>query len=343
MAQEVTLATRKAKSRGRADRAASPRSAGEELDAWEARTTEREVAALSGVHEAVAGVRSAGGPGGSGRAGRQLRARIIRVAVAETQKCSAAWTRASLLWERAPGHAGHGGRGGPGGAGRGAGGRGAGVGRGPGPGPGPGRGRRVRLSGCGPVMAGRSSPRRGPSGTPRRRGWTWRSTWWPRRAARYRSWSPRHQTDVALAGPDLGADQAEVAAGLLTARTAVSVLVAPAGAGKTHTVAAFARAWTGLHRRPGGRCDPVHERGPGDGHARAWPRRTTSPRPSAAARTAPGQPIRLGPGDVLVHGRGVPGRRPGPGRDPGRGPRRRGPAWSWSATPPSSGRWRRAA
>ena len=47
---------------------------------------------------------------------------------------------------------------------------------------------------------------------------------------------------MALAGADLGPDQAEVAAGLLTARTAVSVLVAPAGAGKTHTVAAFAQA-----------------------------------------------------------------------------------------------------
>ena len=55
-----------------------------------------------------------------------------------------------------------------------------------------------------------------------------------------------HAADVALAGADLGADQAEVAAGLLTARTAMSVLVAPAGAGKTHTVAAFARAWTAV-------------------------------------------------------------------------------------------------
>jgi hypothetical protein len=51
---------------------------------------------------------------------------------------------------------------------------------------------------------------------------------------------------AALAGAGLGADQAEVAAGLLAARTAISVLVAPAGAGKTHVMAAVARAWTGI-------------------------------------------------------------------------------------------------
>ena len=55
-----------------------------------------------------------------------------------------------------------------------------------------------------------------------------------------------HAADVALAGAGLGGDQAEVAAGLLTARTAMSVLVAPAGAGKTHVMAAYARAWTAI-------------------------------------------------------------------------------------------------
>ena len=52
------------------------------------------------------------------------------------------------------------------------------------------------------------------------------------------------QAAATLAGTNLDEAQREVAAGLLTARTATSVLVAPAGAGKTHTVAAFARAWT---------------------------------------------------------------------------------------------------
>jgi hypothetical protein len=52
------------------------------------------------------------------------------------------------------------------------------------------------------------------------------------------------QAEVALGLSDLDGAQAEVAAGLLAARTAVSVLVAPAGSGKTHTMAAVARAWT---------------------------------------------------------------------------------------------------
>ena len=55
-----------------------------------------------------------------------------------------------------------------------------------------------------------------------------------------------HAAAVALAGAGLGADQADVAAGLLAARTAASVLVAPAGAGKTHVMAAYARAWTAV-------------------------------------------------------------------------------------------------
>ena len=149
MAQEVTLATRKAKKQAHGADAeqGGPRSAGEELDAWEARTTEREVSALSRVHEAVAAFARPEGLEAPAELDASSRARIIRVAVAGAQKCSAALTRASLLWElhRAmPAMAA--GRG-PGRAGRGAGGRGAGVGGGPGPGPGPGRGRRV-LSGC---------------------------------------------------------------------------------------------------------------------------------------------------------------------------------------------------
>ena len=130
MAQEVTLATRKAKKQahGAGAEQGGPRSAGEELDGWEARTTEREVEALSGVHEAVAGFARPEGLAAPAELDASSRARIIRVAVAEAQKCAAAWTRASLLWElhRAmPAMAA--GRG-PGGAGRGAGGRGAGLG-----------------------------------------------------------------------------------------------------------------------------------------------------------------------------------------------------------------------
>ena len=109
-----------------------------------------------------------------------------------------------------------------------------------------------------------------------------------------------HQADVALAGVDLGPDQAEVAAGLLTARTAVSVLVAPAGAGKTHTVAAFAQAHTGC---TGGRVVGVTlstnaarvmaTEGLAEAYniAQALGRREDG---------STGQPIRRGPKDVLV-------------------------------------------
>ena len=241
MAQAATLETRKAKSRGRSDRSGQPaRTAGDELDEWEARTTEQELGTLSGVHEAVRSFARPEGLNAPAELDASSRARIIRVAVASAQRHAAAFTRAAVLWEvhlampaMAPGWTRP--------PGRGAGGRGAGL----------------------------------------LRSWRWdrRRTWWtcPRwarasdgrsvftdpGAERYTTAAhldleeylvprpPRggparhpHAADVALAGADLGADQAEVAAGLLTARTAVSVLVAPAGAGKTHVMAAYARAWT---------------------------------------------------------------------------------------------------
>ena len=179
----------------------------------------------------------------------------------------------------------------------------------------------------------------GPSGTPPRASWTWRSTYWPRPAARWPSWPHRHAADVALAGADLGADQAEVAAGLLTARTAVSVLVAPAGAGKTHVMAAYARAWTAI---TGGRvvgvtlstnaANVMADRGPGRGVQRGPGARPPGGRvhgPSARARPPgrrwsltrrPRSPLRTWPRSWWPS-RG--GRRPPrPGR--GHGPARRG-------------------
>ena len=192
MAQEVTLATRKAKKQphGASRGGSGPRSAGEELDTWEARTTEQEVEALSRVHEAVAAFARPDGLDAPAELEAGTRACIIRIAVAEAQKCAAAWTRASLLWEvhRAmPAMA-------------------AGVDQAAlaeeladqalasgevlaiGPAPDVAD---VSVLGSGSVMASRSSPRRALSGTPRRRGWTWRSTWWPRRVAKCRSSSPR--------------------------------------------------------------------------------------------------------------------------------------------------------
>ena len=101
MAQAATLETRKAKARGRTDRRGqgAPRSAGEELDAWEARTTEREIDALSEVHEAVATFARPEGLEAPAELDASSRARIIRVAVAQAQRCSAAFTRAAVLWE----------------------------------------------------------------------------------------------------------------------------------------------------------------------------------------------------------------------------------------------------
>src|SRR4029077_3373106 len=47
-----------------------------------------------------------------------------------------------------------------------------------------------------------------------------------------------------LAGTDLDPSQLEACAGMLTAARLISALVAPAGTGKTHVIAAFARIWT---------------------------------------------------------------------------------------------------
>src|SRR5207253_8624533 len=48
---------------------------------------------------------------------------------------------------------------------------------------------------------------------------------------------------AALAGTDLDPSQREACLGLLTSMRLINCLVAPAGTGKTHVVAAFARSW----------------------------------------------------------------------------------------------------
>jgi hypothetical protein len=53
----------------------------------------------------------------------------------------------------------------------------------------------------------------------------------------------------ALAGSGLTGEQEDAAVRLLTSQTMMSILTAAAGAGKTHTVAAFAGAWTSLTGR----------------------------------------------------------------------------------------------
>ena len=100
MAQSATLASRKAKQHGRSDRSGVPqRSAGEELDAWEAATTEREVEALSAVHVAVRAFARPEGLDAPEVLSAQQRGPVIRRAVDAAQRSAAAFTRAALLWE----------------------------------------------------------------------------------------------------------------------------------------------------------------------------------------------------------------------------------------------------
>jgi hypothetical protein len=54
------------------------------------------------------------------------------------------------------------------------------------------------------------------------------------------------QARAAAGCTDLTAEQRDAVVMMLTATTAATVLIAPAGAGKTHTMAAFARLWTSL-------------------------------------------------------------------------------------------------
>ena len=244
MAQDATLASRKAKQHGRSDRSGVPqRSAGAELDAWETRTTEREVDALSAVHVAV---RAFAAPEGLERPevlSAQQRGSVIRRAVDAAQRSAAAFTRAALLWEvhRAM------------------------------PAMAPGVDQAALAEelaaeavSSGAVLALGPAPDVVDVSALGLRASDGRSVYTPPGAERYTT--PAHldleeylvaeaarevpqlvtaaQAELALALSDLDPAQAEVAAGLLAGRTAVSVLVAPAGSGKTHTMAAFARAWT---------------------------------------------------------------------------------------------------
>jgi conjugative relaxase-like TrwC/TraI family protein len=54
------------------------------------------------------------------------------------------------------------------------------------------------------------------------------------------------EAEAALAGEDLDYQQRQVVIGMLTSRVMTECLVAPAGTGKTHVMAAYARAWARL-------------------------------------------------------------------------------------------------
>ena len=190
MAQAATLETRKAKSRGRSDRSGQPdRTAGDELDEWEARTTERELGTLSGVHEAV---RSFARPEGldapaelDASSGRALSGERSPRPSATPRRLPARPCCGRSTWPCRPWRQGWTRR----------------------PWPRSWRTRRWPLLRSwrwdrrrtwwtcprwarGPVTAGPCSRTQGPSGTPPRASWTWRSGYWPRRAARSPS-SPR--------------------------------------------------------------------------------------------------------------------------------------------------------
>ena len=119
----------------------------------------------------------------------------------------------------------------------------------------------------------------------------------------------------------------------------INCLVAPAGTGKTHVMAAFARVWAAADRRPGHRPDAQRERGPGHGRGEGHDARryniaqflgkikdSTDPRAHAGL-----------PGRRPGGRRGQPGLHRGPGPDRRRGPPVRRPGRSASATPSSSG------
>ena len=94
---------------------------------------------------------------------------------------------------------------------------------------------------------------------------------------------------AALAGTDLDHSQREACMGLLTSSRLINCLVAPAGTGKTHVMAAFARIWAAETRRAGYRPDGQHQRRPGHGRGGRGGRGAdvtgTSPSSSARSRT----------------------------------------------------------
>ena len=71
------------------------------------------------------------------------------------------------------------------------------------------------------------------------------------------------QARAAVERTGLNAGQRDAVVTMLTATTAMTALVAAAGAGKSHTMAGFARLWTIVHRPAGDRAGHGHERGPG--------------------------------------------------------------------------------
>jgi hypothetical protein len=243
MDQQAAAMTRRPKSQARKVHGKGGGDAGEAewLAAWEAQTAAREMTALSQVHRDVA----AFGSRPLAVIDEDIKAMAARVAVAEVQRHHAVWSLSELRFE---------------------------VGRALPPGASPELVREVADlavtpgSGSGVLLV--TAPEvTDVSALGTRRDGT--SIYRPPNEARY---TTTGQVDLeerilgqakkpvpqrvsqgmarrALEGSGLTEEQQDAAVCLLTSQTMVSVLTAAAGAGKTHTVAAFAAAWTRLTGR----------------------------------------------------------------------------------------------
>ena len=215
------------------------------LAAWEAQTARREVHALSAVHEQVAAFAA----GHAGRAPAVLddaaKRTAARIAVAEVQKLHAVWSMAQLRFEvhralpvlegehRRPGGGRRGGQ-----AGRLRPGRHRGR-----PGHRPGSRRRDQ-----PRRPGLRRRQHLPAAEQERYCTLAHLDIEEQILAAAKRTVPqlvsREQARAAVERTGLNAEQRDAVVMMLTATAATTVLVAPAGAGKSHTMAEFARLWT---------------------------------------------------------------------------------------------------
>ena len=244
MGQQAAAMTRRPKSAARRVHGTSGGDAdeAERLAAWEAQTAEREMTALSRVHQDVA----AFVPLWRGRPiDDDIKAMAARAAVAEVQRHHAVWSLSELRFE---------------------------VGRALPPGASAELVREVAElavtpgSGTGVLLVTAPEVTDVAALGTRRDG---TSIYRPPNEARYTTAGhvdleerilrqARRQVPArvsegmarrALAGRGLTGEQEDAAVRLLTSTTAASILTAPAGAGKTHTIAAYASAWTTLTGR----------------------------------------------------------------------------------------------
>jgi len=126
---------------------------------------------------------------------------------------------------------------------------------------------------------------------------------------------------AALAGTDLDPSQREACLGLLTSMRLINCLVAPAGTGKTHVIAAFARIWAA---ETGGRVIGLTA---STNAARVMAAEAEAAGAAMITRAVPREDQGFGP-DPRAHG-GPSRRRPGgrrgqPGQHRGHGPDRGG-------------------